>query len=478
MQIINKSGNTIYVQDIDTHFPYRNGEVEEIEPEMLKRSKSLRSFIINQMLEVVDYDPDEKIEASIMFLRDKASALFADTATPEPDEEPDMPQPTNVTNCEEGIEVKIHGIFYDAGGYGKVNRNLALKLSQAGFRVQVSPKLSQNQLKEDELQPFVQLERNKLSRNHILIDSIVPSFAEMSSGKYKVLYTTVESYTVPKQFVECCQMYNEIWVTSDWAASILQELVEQPVYTVPTGVDHNLYTENGPRFDFKPEINDFVFISVFGWGYRKGYDVLLKAYFDEFDRNDDVSLLIASRYQGKTSRFHKNKIKEDIEKIMQQFPNKDLPHVVRYGRVTPEKDMPKLYRSANAFILPSRGESGNLCAPEASLCGLPVIMTNCSGQQGYLRKDNSFMIEPDQLVEMQPGQSHLHFWDGQKFPALTSQGVHDQVKNAMREVYENHTAAKERNKNLQRLILEKFTWNSTANAAITRLREISKKMEK
>lgn len=477
MKIVNESGNTIYVQDLDMYLPYQNGKSEEIEPDTLKKSKSLRSFIINGMLQVINYDPNEKIEASIIFLRDKAGPLLK-KLEPKQEEEPEDIQPPAIKDCQEGIEVKIHGIFYDAGGYGKVNRNLATRLSKAGFKVKVSPKRSQNQLKENELLPIMQLEKNKLSRNHILIDSIVPSFAELSSGKYRILYTTIESYTVPEQFIDCCQMYNEIWLTSDWSASILREIIKQPIYTVPTGVDHNLYTEEGARFDFKPEINDFVFLSVFGWNYRKGYDVLLKAYFDEFNRNDNVSLLIASRYQGGTAKFHKNRIKEDIEKIMRHFPNKDLPHVVRYSQIIPEKDMPKLYRSANAFVLPTRGEGGNLCALEASLCGLPVIMTNCSGQQGYLRKDNSFMIEPDQLITIQPGQMHVHYWDGQKFPALTSANVHNQLKQAMREVHENPEKAKKRNKKLQKLTIKSFTWNNTTNAAINRLTIIAQKMRK
>ena len=88
------------------------------------------------------------------------------------------------------------------------------------------------------------------------------------------------------------------------------------------------------------------------------------------------------------------------------------------------------------------------------------------------------MIEPDQLVKIQPGQMHLHYWDGQQFPSLTSKDVHNQTKSLMREVYENYGAAKKRNKNLQRLAINSFTWNSTANAAIARLKDITQKLRK
>jgi len=468
MKIRNTTNNTVYVQDVDLYLPYKGGDVEELDPDILKKSKGLRSFIISGTLEVAEYDPNERIEASIMFLKSQQDQQLK--------KETELPEVfvSDLESNADDIEVRIHGIFYDAGGYGKVNRNLALKLHEAGVKVRIDPKKSQNQLKASELKPIIELTNTKISKNHISIDSVIPSFAEYASGKYRILYTTIESYSIPKQFLECCQMYREIWVTSPWSASILKKHVDKPIHVIPTGADPFLYTENGPRFDFKPNIKSFVFLSVFGWGYRKGYDVLLKAYFEEFDASDDVSLLIFSRYQSGTSRFHRDKIRDDINDIMRGFPNKEMPHVVRYNQVIPEQQMPQLYRAADCFVLPSRGEGGNLCSPEASLCGLPVIMTNVSGQQMYLRDDNAFLIEMDRLIKTPTGRFGIHYWDGQMFPALTSPEVTDQLKKAMRDVVKHPEEARQRNRRLQKLIKKEFTWNNTANAAIRRLREIKK----
>jgi len=55
---------------------------------------------------------------------------------------------------------------------------------------------------------------------------------------------------------------------------------------------------------------------------------------------------------------------------MKEFPNKNLPHVVRYSKVTPEKDMPKLYRACDCFILTSRGEGG------CTLAGTKIVTNN------------------------------------------------------------------------------------------------------
>ena len=641
MKLRNVSQNTLYAEDVDRYIQYEGDKIIEMSPDTLKKSKSIRAFILKGLLDIIEYDPNEQVEIALVYLKNKRS--------PDPIPEPPPPiveekippvEEISLAQAEPEIEVKMRGLFYDDSGYGKVNRNLATNLNKSGIKIRIEPKSGKNKLTEEDLQTLVHLEKTEISRDHILIDSIVPSMAEMSSGKYRILYTTVESYTIPQQFLDCCDAYNEIWVTSPWSADILKKYVKKPIYVVPAGVDENLYTEKGPAFDFTPNVKNFVFISVFGWGYRKGYDVLLKSYFDEFSEDDDVSLLIMSKYQGSMSRFHRNKIKEDIEKIMAKFPNKDLPHVLRHNQVVAEKDMPKMYRAANCFVIPTRGE-GSCCvtgtkvvtssglkpiesvckgesvlthtgkfktvtdtmhryvdeeiyeisasmdcdkiritkehpvlvlkkekcykhgkrihsefcesncewkvpeeinvgdfvlfpinnvvlidticdcntnkrtnsmiylpvkkiskqhysgfvynleveedhsyttncftvhnclpAVEASMCGLPIIMTNCSGQQMYLRENNSYMIEIDELVEIQRGQMHIHYWDGQKFPALTSEKVHNDLKKTMRSVYENYNEAKKRNKRLQQLVLSNFTWTHTANAAIKRLQEI------
>lgn len=476
MQVANITGNTIWVEDIDIYLPYKDGEVEHIEPDTLKRSRCLRGFILNGMLEVVAYDKSERIESSLVYLKNKSNTKIEKETQKQ--EEVRIPDAEPLQECSDDIEVRMHGIFLDAGGYAKVNRNVALKLHQAGVKVKIDPKRSQNQLRETELSPVMPLTKTEISRNHILIDSVIPSFSEMASGKYKVLYTTIESYSVPKQFMDCGQLYDEIWLTSPWSADVLRKnLPDKLIYSIPTGVDHEHYTEDGPQFDLKPNVNKFVFVSVFGWNYRKGYDVLLRSYFDEFSADDDVTLLIVSRYQSGQSRHHKNKIKDDIDKIMEEFPNKDLPHVVRYSRVIPEDDMPKLYRACDCFVLPTRGEGGGLPSLEAAMCGLPVIMTNCSGQQMYLTENNSYMLDIDHLEEIAPGQMHLHYWDGQQFPSLRSEETHNQLRQHMRSVVDNYDEAKRRNRNMQKLIMEKFTWNHTANQALDRLKAIHAKMK-
>lgn len=464
MKFKNISKNTLFVEDIDLHIPFLNGKVQEINSDSLKRSPGIVDLFLARLLEIVDFDPEERIEASI-FNKVKNTKISKEK----------NPQSFTET-ISDSIEVNLHGLFYDVSGYAKVNRNLALQLSKKGIKIKIDPKKSNNQLQQKDIELIKPLESTPISRNHIRIDSVIPTFTEMYSGLYRVLYTTIESYTVPSQFIECCKLYDEIWVNSVWAKEILSKFIDKPIFVVISGVDPAIYTDSGSSFDLSGQCNNFIFLSLFAWGYRKGWDVLLKSYFQEFSDKDDVTLLISSRYQGGISVNSKDKIAADINGIMSQFESKSLPQLVRYGELLSEEQMPMLYRACDAFILTSRGESVGLPALEASLCGLPVIMTNCSGQQGYLRKDNAFLIDIDRLEPLPVGRSNIHFWDGQIFPAFQDDSVIKQIGKQMRNVYEKHKEAKKRNKKLQKKILNEFTWEVGANQAIERLCIIKKKL--
>lgn len=55
-------------------------------------------------------------------------------------------------------------------------------------------------------------------------------------------------------------------------------------------------------------------------------------------------------------------------------------------------DMPSLYKAADAFVLPTRGEGWGLPFMEAMAMGLPTIATNFSGHLDFMSEENAFLI--------------------------------------------------------------------------------------
>jgi len=451
MKFINETKNTVYLHDIDKHITYQGDEPQEIDADTILKSHGFQKLVEIGKFRIVSIG-SSRIEKNLLRIQ-KMKIVNA------------HPVVTENQHIATDLEVLIKGHFLEAGGYAKVNRNLALGLQKLGVNVKVDiVGGTKSELTAQEMKSILRL-RGKPSRNAIRLDSVVPTFGVCSPGKHKILYTTVEAHSVPDQFIEAANIYDEVWVTSNFCADILTKSgLAKPVFVLPDSIDTSLYTEEGEEYEFQPSLsNHFVFVSVFGWSYRKGYDVLLKAYLREFSGDDPVTLLLVSRFQNRSS--NRQHIKDEVSSYIRQYGGDNPPNIVRCSKVIPEHQMPSLYRACDAFVLFTRGEGFSLCYPEASLCGLPIIGTNCSGQTMFLNHQNSYLLEPDRFAKMPPGKMHVHYWDNQVFPVLTSDEVIDEAGGLMRAVYEDVITAVKKNDKLQKWVRENYPIETVAQKA-------------
>lgn len=457
MKFINQTKNTVYLSDIDRYIYFTDRNPQFISEQDILKSKGFQKLISMNKFIIVEAGTS-RIEQNLFRIQNENPNMNIDINS---EEENDVPVST-------GLEVVIKGHFLEAGGYAKVNRNLALGLLKKGMDIKVDiVGSSKVDVSENEIKDIMKL-RKKPSKNALHLDSIIPTYGESGVGKRKIIYTTVESNTIPKQFVESVNMYDDIWVTSDFCSEVLtRHGVSKDIFVLPDSINTELYKPNGPKYEFKPSLKDFVFVSVFGWSYRKGYDLLLKSFLKAFDGNDSVSLLIVSRFQGKTS--NSSVIQKEVSKYIDKYGGDNPAHIVRCSRIIPENDMPSLYRACNAFVLFSRGEGFGIPFCEASLCGLPVIGTNCSGHSMFLNKSNSNLIDVDFMTKMQPGQMHVHYWDNQEFPSFTSDKSVDDAVDIMRDVYKNYKGTLKKNILLEKYLRKNYSINSIANMAYNRI---------
>ncbi|KAL2549037.1 UDP-Glycosyltransferase superfamily protein [Forsythia ovata] len=122
----------------------------------------------------------------------------------------------------------------------------------------------------------------------------------------------------------------------------------------------------------------FVFLSVFKWEYRKGWDVLLRSYLKEFSGVDNVALYLLTNPYHSDKDFG-NKIIQYVEGSDLEKPSNGWAHVYVIDEHIVQVDLPRLYKAADAFVLPSRGEGWGRPLVEAMAMSLPVIATNWSG---------------------------------------------------------------------------------------------------
>ena len=193
---------------------------------------------------------------------------------------------------------------------------------------------------------------------------------------------------------------DEVWVPTEWHRRIFIAggVSADKVAVIPEAVDTNYFS---PLADANVEAavasarRDKVmrFLSVFKFEKRKGWDVLLRAYWKAFDKDDPVELILRS-YKPVWLAGPR-----DIDAIISEFAHeqlgldkKNLAPVRWISDDLSRSELRSLYASADAFVLPTRGEGWARPCVEAMAMALPVICTNFSGPTAYMSRDHALPL--------------------------------------------------------------------------------------
>lgn len=145
-----------------------------------------------------------------------------------------------------------------------------------------------------------------------------------------------------------------------------------PIFVVPLGVD----TDRKPilaRSTRSKSGDKFRFLFVATLNERKGVDLLFKAFQRVFKGRDDVELVM---------KVNKQSIKWEIDGV----------HLTIIDKYLSPRELDEVYRSADAFVFPSRGEGFGLTPLEAMYRGLPTIVSDNTGMSDYIRFDEQYCI--------------------------------------------------------------------------------------
>lgn len=220
-----------------------------------------------------------------------------------------------------------------------------------------------------------------------------PSWRRVPRGGRHIGRTMCETDRIPDYWVEPCNAMDEVWVpcahnVETFAASGVRR---EKLVKVPEGIDPRRYQTFGPALAIRGA-RSFNFLSVFEWSRRKGWDALVRAFVAEFRGREDVALILKTGAAGGQSAA---RIRSAIvTELRRARLGASMPsNIIIYAANLPAADMPALYRAAQAFALPSRGEGW--CRPlmEAMLMGLPSIGTRWSGPLEFMNDENSYLVD-------------------------------------------------------------------------------------
>lgn len=362
--------------------------------------------------------------------------------------------------------------IYEATGYADEARGILTALEQravpvvlrpvqerqvAGFREQLAPAMASAlaaQERRSATPPFVLVE-------HFLADGFVPAPAAAAV----VGRTMFETDALPPDWVAACNRMDALWVPSAFNVETFRRSgVTTPMHIVPGGIDCTRFSPDGPALPIAGA-HGTVFLSIFEWRTRKGWDVLLRAWADAFGPDDDVTLVLRTFVPGLANV-------PDAEALINQLidaflaeqcqrTRRDVAPIVVLPNLIDEAALPALYRSAHVYVSPTRGEGWGRPFMEAMACGRPVIATRWSAQLAFLHDENSVLVPVDRLVPANDPDMPIYRDTQWAEPSGTS------LRDALRDLHTHADRRRAIGERARADMVARWSWDGAATAVLT-----------
>lgn len=221
-----------------------------------------------------------------------------------------------------------------------------------------------------------------------------------NSGAYRIGFSMIEVDGLPASWVAAGQQMHEVWTPTQWGAEVFRNAgITVPVHVVPLGVDTATFRplqQRRTRFTERT-----LFLSVFEWAERKGWEILLRAYAAAFAPADPVLLLLKVESHAPAEN--------PFRAIAELLPYPTPPIAVICNQRMSSEQLAALYGAADCFVLPTRGEGWGMPVLEAMACGVPAIATNWSGMTAFLTEANGYPLPIKGLV---PAPASTAYYSG------------------------------------------------------------------
>lgn len=208
------------------------------------------------------------------------------------------------------------------------------------------------------------------------------------SRGYRIGYWYWEMDTIPASWDRSAMQTDELWAATRFVADALKARYDQPVLTLPPGVELPDFAPR-PRSRFGIPEDHFVFLFTFHMMSimeRKNPLGLIRAYARAFRPEEKVLLVLKTTFG------------ENHPALMAELRHAAAnagPAVMVIDEVYSQEETLALMQICDAYVSLHRSEGLGLTMAEAMLLAKPVVATGFSGNVDFMSPDNSLLVDYD-----------------------------------------------------------------------------------
>ena len=250
-------------------------------------------------------------------------------------------------------------------------------------------------------------------------------------------YGTFEHSQYPQEWINILEKNDTVLVPSQFNFNSL--LLNNKFY-LPHCLDFSEYSY------FNKRSSHYRFLYFGTWKNRKNYDILLRAFTEEFTK-ESVELVL------KVTQNQLNTPVKSISRIYRQLGK--TANISVDSHILTDEEISKYLQKFNCMVLPTLGEGFCIPGLQAMASGLPLIITNYSGCTEYANSETSLLLEIEGFEKKKDIDGILQFRD-REWPIISV----DQLRRKMRYAYENRSSMNSLAESAYEFVINRFNYSA------------------
>ncbi len=279
--------------------------------------------------------------------------------------------------------------------------------------------------------------------------------------KYNIAFWAWELEEFPEESKKFFNLFNEIWVPSNFCAEAISKVSPVPVVKFMHSIE--IETPILTRKDLYLPEDKFIFYGMFDYYssiHRKNPLGTIEAYEKAFGKNHTETILLLK--SGISTEFP-----EEKELILQRIA--DNKSIILIEELMDRNKLYSYMNACDAFVSLHRSEGFGLTMAEAMYFGKPVIATAYSANTEFMNINNSFLVQ----YKMVDTGDDYYFASGKGFWADPDTSYAAEL---MKFIFENPEKANEIGKKAQIHVKEILSPQAMGNRIKARLEYINENM--